>query len=464
MKKTKKSCLLLLLTALLILTCSLPAWAGYEYGLVYDGTEDMQANTLKQLGETVLPAISQANGVECRVDIVSTLQGYSLPDYAEGLYETYDYGKDYANGGLLLLIYLKPDASGYELGGYQLYYGGTAYADLDDSVAAAMNGRVTEFAWTYDEDLDRAAVNDAVQVYADAIDAYFGSTAGADAAAAAGVAAAADTAADAGDTSAGDTAAAAEAAATSAKLDYVTDDAGLLTPEQWEALNSKAKAISEQYNCGVYIVTVNDYQQFANSVEDCSRGIFNKYELGYGSTKDGVLLLLSMADRDYDLIAHGDFGNAAFTDYGKEQLDAYFLPSFAKDDWYSGFAGYLNGVDEFMAAADAGEPVDTYADEGASEGATKAAKTGVVLGVPTVVAGLVNRVQARKMKSVRRRTNASAYAAPTGLIIHDQQERYTHSTESRHRVVSSSSGGGHRPGGGGTTIGHGGFSGHSGKF
>ena len=457
--KLKKAFFLFVLTVTLILACAMPALAGTEYGMVYDGTSRMQANMLQHMGEVILPDLSAQQDLEFRVDIVSTLQGYTLADYAEGLYNTYDYGKDYGNGGLLFLLYMTPDDSGFGLGGYEVYYGGTAYPDLAGSVKGAMDGRINEFAWNSGEPLDRAAVNDALQVYADAIEDYF-----ADIGPVPGYAAAGNDA-SATDNAAANTETAEPAAAASGtqqQLDYVTDSAGLLSADQYEALNEQARAISEQYQCGVYIVTVDDYQRYTSGdVYDCATELYNKYNLGYGDTKDGVLLLLSMADRDYTLIAHGDKGNAAFTDYGKERMADSFLRYFGRDDWKGGFSDYLSSSSQFLEMEANGEPYDNY-DGNGGEGPSKAARTGVVLGVPTVISGLVNRMQSRKMKSVRSRTNASAYAAPSGLVLHGKQDRYTHSTESRTRIVSTNT---HRgSGGGGTTIGHGGFSGHSGKF
>ena len=448
----KKLFFLFVLTAAMLLICSLPAFAGTEYGMVYDGTERMQANMLQNMGEVVLPQLSEANGVECRVDIVSSLQGYSLEDYTRGVYKTYKYGEDYDNGGLVFLLYLEPDSSGYALGGYDVYYGGSAYTDLQDSVKTAMAGRINETAWNSGEPLDRAAVNDALQVYADALVDYFGEAPAAETAAAA--TAAAETTESAATTA---------NSGTSAQLDYVTDDAGLLSEGQLVALNNKAREISEKYQCGVYIVTVDDYQKYTSGgVMDCATGIFNQYDLGYGDTKDGVMLLLSMADRDYALIAHGDTGNAAFTDYGKDRMEDSFLRYFADNDWSGGFNDYLSTSSRYLEMEANGQPYDTYGGSG-DDGASKAARTGVVVGVPTIISGLVNRMQSRKMKSVRSRTNASTYAAPSGLVLHGQQDRYTHSTESRTRIVTPTNTNRHT-GGGGTTIGPGGFSGHSGKF
>ena len=38
---------------------------------------------------------------------------------------------------------------------------------------------------------------------------------------------------------------------------YVYDDAALLTQEEYDTLNEAAAAVSEQYGCGVYVVTVD---------------------------------------------------------------------------------------------------------------------------------------------------------------------------------------------------------------
>ena len=49
-------------------------------------------------------------------------------------------------------------------------------------------------------------------------------------------------------------------------------------------------------------------------------------------------------------------------------------------------------------------------------------------------------------------------------VLEELNERHTHSTESRTRIVSTNTNRGSSGGGHGTTIGGGGFSGHSGKF
>ena len=95
-------------------------------------------------------------------------------------------------------------------------------------------------------------------------------------------------------------------AASGGSLGYVTDSAGLLTDEQRAELEDMAAGISEKYRCGVYIVTTQDYTEFGRgSIESCAEEIYDRYLIGFGETGDGILFLVSMAERDFDLDAHG---------------------------------------------------------------------------------------------------------------------------------------------------------------
>ena len=149
-----------------------------------------------------------------------------------------------------------------------------------------------------------------------------------------------------------------------AQLSYVTDDAGILYDSDISALEERAAAVSEQYGCGVYIVTVEDFTDYSDAyyVDDFGEALFSSYDLGLGDGSCGILLILSMAERDYGLVAHGDFANTAFTDYGKDALAEYFLDDFRNDDWYQGFADYIDGCAEFMRRAADGQPVDMPTD------------------------------------------------------------------------------------------------------
>ena len=135
-----------------------------------------------------------------------------------------------------------------------------------------------------------------------------------------------------------------------ARLDYVNDYAGILADGTRQSLNDRAAQISRAYDCGVYIVVVDDYRDYVNGgIEDFSEAIYKEYELGEGEAKDGILLAMSMDDRDYDITAYGDFANYAFTDYGKDQLASTMLDNFRADDWAGGFADFIDNAGTLTA-------------------------------------------------------------------------------------------------------------------
>lgn len=235
------------------------------------------------------------------------------------------------------------------------------------------------------------------------------------------------------------------AAAADGTMHYVIDLADLLTYEEWEALEDRAEAISEKNGCGIYIATVEDYTEFGSgSAYDVTALIYNSADndFGYGTENDGVMLLLSMAERDYALFVHGSGAEYAFNAEGQAMLEDRFLPDFADNDWAGGFAAYLDGCEEYLAQAAAGEPVQESPVKGVL----------MAIGISCVIALLVCLVLKSKMKTVHRKAEAQTYVAG-GLQMRDRYERFTHTTETRRRIQTES----HSESGGGG-------SGRSGKF
>lgn len=238
---------------------------------------------------------------------------------------------------------------------------------------------------------------------------------------------------------------------------FVYDTAGLLDADQIWELSNLGAAAAEQYGCGLYIVTLGDYRSYSEDVDTCGKELYTQLGYGVGEDASGCLLLLSMAERDYRLICHG-YGNVAFTDYGKTYLAEAFLDDFGADDWYSGFADYMDTAGEMLELARAGEPVDVGYDDGSSQG------FGVVLCVllGLVIAFIVRGVLRGQMKSVAAAGEAKYYVNRAGTDMDVVQDLYTHTTQSR--VYDPPRKDNDSGGGGGTTIGSDGFSSSGGKF
>ena len=76
----KKAYTALALAFLLALSLCTPAMAAMEYGVIYDETESLGSQELTLQGEQTLPQLSQALGLDLRVDV----QGGRNADHSAG--------------------------------------------------------------------------------------------------------------------------------------------------------------------------------------------------------------------------------------------------------------------------------------------------------------------------------------------------------------------------------------------
>ena len=262
--------------------------------------------------------------------------------------------------------------------------------------------------------------------------------------------------------------------------DCVYDYAGLLTADQKDQLEKKARYLSELYEFGVYIYVVNDYNDVYSSddVWYACEHVYETQGFGYGSAnRDGIMLFMSMDERDFATYRTVGKGYYAFTDYGLYELEEYFLPDFRRNDWYGGFQDYLTYCDYLLDLAEKGTPLDydpsgendpTYpSGEDTPSKMTFQEKCIVLAPGSAIISLIICLIYRGKMKTAGIKTQANDYIAKNGIRMYDTRDIFTHSTTSRTRVHSeSSSSGGHSSGGGHSFSSHSGShgGGHSGKF
>ncbi len=231
-------------------------------------------------------------------------------------------------------------------------------------------------------------------------------------------------------------------------MPFVTDSADILSDEELSSLEQTAKQISNTYQCGIYVTIVPDYTAFAGSMFDALDGIYQSQSLGYGSSNDGLMLLLSMAERDYYLQSYGETGGYAFNASGLDALEDEFLDDFADDDWYNGLSDYLQWCDTYLFAAEDGMPI------GGEEG-NFSISVMIAAVISCVIALIVCLILKAQLRSVHKGTSATEYMDAESFDLQIQQDRYTHTTRVRRKIESSSSSSGSSSGGG---------SGRGGKF
>lgn len=134
---------------------------------------------------------------------------------------------------------------------------------------------------------------------------------------------------------------------------WVQDDAGLLTSEEEESLEKECSRVSERYRTGVYIITTPDFG--GGDIKDWQDRIFAEYGLGTGTNGSGVMLAISMAERDWGLVGFGE-AREAFTTYGRERLGEKILDDLSDGEFYDAFDRYVSMADDYLEAAEKGKP------------------------------------------------------------------------------------------------------------
>lgn len=234
-------------------------------------------------------------------------------------------------------------------------------------------------------------------------------------------------------------------AAADASGSYVFDEAQLLDEQQEQQLNDLAAKYTKKYDCGLYIATVDNYRDSGSDVQDAAKKIYQEKNMGVGAQHDGILLLLSMSERDYALICHGGLANRIFDQTARGDIADSFLSYFGRNDWNNGFQAYLESSGKALSG-------DHF----------KQGMLGivVVLVCPAAVALIVVMTLKSKMKSVKIGAQARMYLLQGSEKWRVRDDIYTHTTEVRRRIEQPRS----QSGGHGSSSSSGGFSGTSGKF
>lgn len=134
---------------------------------------------------------------------------------------------------------------------------------------------------------------------------------------------------------------------------WVRDEAGLLTVEEAEDLNETCVELAVKHDIGISIITVDDFG--GGDIQNWQRGLYEDSDLGAGDADSGLMLAISMAERDWGLVAFGD-AQDIFNTYSREKIAELFLDDLSAGNYYDSFSTYLKLCDKFMTEAENGTP------------------------------------------------------------------------------------------------------------
>ena len=250
------------------------------------------------------------------------------------------------------------------------------------------------------------------------------------------------------------------AASAEESLWRVIDNADLLDPSEESAHEETCRILRETYGMDVVILTVNSLD--GSSPQDYADNYYDANGYGCGEEKSGLLLLISMEERDWYV---SSCGNAiyALTDYGIQQVGDVMLYGFGIS-YDAGIRMFLQALPEYFEAYENSTPIDGYADYSGDyyhgyqeevvyyeEEFTPSLGLSFLLGL--IVAGISVLVMRIGMNTKHPKHSAAGYMQENSFQMRQQQDLFLYSNVSkvRKQEPKPSSGGGssvHRSSGG----------------
>ena len=148
---------------------------------------------------------------------------------------------------------------------------------------------------------------------------------------------------------------------------------------------------------------------------------------GYGNNRDGLLLLISMEDRDWYISTTG-YGITAFTDAGIQYIGNKIKEHLSDGDYDAAFNSFAELCDDFITKARDGKPYDS------GNMPKEPMKKGWILAA--IIAGFLLSfitvgTMKSKLKTVRFQPMASSYMKAGSMNITESRDMFLYNTVTR---------------------------------
>lgn len=231
------------------------------------------------------------------------------------------------------------------------------------------------------------------------------------------------------------------ATVTAASLPRLDDGADLLTDDEEAVLLAVLDEISERQQFDVVVVTSDSLR--GKTAAAYADDYFDDNGFGYGADYDGILLLVSMSEREWWISTSG-YGLTAFTDRGIDDLAEEILTYLGAGDYATAFAVFAQSCDAYVTQARLGQPYGYDDDRGAYDNSYGYDDYGNVsyevessgppllaaLAVGLIGAFVVTASMKSELKSVRKQ-NAAAYLKSDSMRMTDSRELFLYRNVSK---------------------------------
>lgn len=242
-------------------------------------------------------------------------------------------------------------------------------------------------------------------------------------------------------------------------LPRLVDNADILSDDEEEELLEKLDTISKERECDVVIVTADSLER--KTSEAYADDFYDENGYGAGENADGILLLVSMENRDWAISTCG-YGITAFTDAGQEYMTEQFLPYLSDGDYADAFEEFADLCDDFIRQADTGEPYDVGNLPEEDTHGLIPFWIGICFGASFLIMLIVALIRKSSLKTVTSNGTAEGYVKKDSLKFAVKEDLFLRERVTRRRIetdTNSSGSGGSSTHASSSGVTHGGSSG-----
>lgn len=227
-------------------------------------------------------------------------------------------------------------------------------------------------------------------------------------------------------------------AATPGSEQFIYDDAQLLSENQAAKLQDRLQELSDKYDTQIVVATLQSVN--GGDADILAEAFYDGKDLGYGDSRDGILLIIMMDIREFRIVSNGEAADA-LTMARIDKITDAITPDLSDGNYYEAFDTFTDKCEYYLDGHINGFPFDV-------------GKSLVIALVIGIVAGLIvaNTLKAQ-LKSVRMQTRAHDYVKAGSMQLTYQKDLYLYRTvqQTRKQTSNSNSGssGGSRNVGGG---------------
>ena len=215
----------------------------------------------------------------------------------------------------------------------------------------------------------------------------------------------------------------------------VIDSAELLSSQEEESLQDQIEDIKSRYSFEIVLHTTTATE--GKTIRDYSDDFFDYNGYGSGPSRDGLIFVLDINNREYYSSTSG-YGITAFTDYGLDFIHEKITSTLSDGDYYKALSHYLNLSDDLLKQATQGDPLDV----GTKKPVNKGILVLIATAVSFIIALIVTGIMRLGMNTVGKNSKASNYVKNESLNLTEKRDLFLYKNVTRIKKPEPSSKGG----------------------